>query len=275
MLTKNVESLAPETRFICILASPRTGSTLLFSLLWNCTGLNLKYELFHPKWAHSVTSLDRQVLSSRVGNDLGTDETLCAWRTMHPGKTLDTLYESGGKKPIIFKIFPDHLSYEHLRDGIFSRDDVGYIFLRRRPIESYISEVKVRKFNAFHTIDTTSFRPELKAGSFVKWAAKIQEWNDWLESELAVTNRRCARLTYEKDIGLPDTYAALSKVVHAIGYAGLTCTLKDVGFVSSMKRQDQEPCYQNRISNWRQFASALRTNPDHARLLEWAETNSG
>ena len=271
MLADEVSVSAAKTRFICVLASPRTGSNLLFSLLRNCQGLNLKYELFHPKWAQSVTEIDRQALGLRAGSNLEDDEALCAWRKEHPGKTLETLYKSGKKNPLIFKVFPNHLSYERLHDEIIARDDVGYILLRRRAIESYISEVKAKEFQTFHKIDTTLLPPRIKPAHFIRWATKIREWYDWLEKEIPSSGSRYTKLSYERDLDIPKIKVALGNAVKAMDDAGLPCTMKKTDLVVSTKRQDHETRYQDRVSNWPAFEAALRANPEHAELLEWTE----
>ncbi len=49
---------------------------------------------------------------------------------------------------------------------IVARNDVGFVVLRRRPIESYISTLKAKNSNAYRIVDTTALRPTLEPAPF-------------------------------------------------------------------------------------------------------------
>jgi LPS sulfotransferase NodH len=260
-----------EIRFICILATARTGSNLVFSLLKHHKKLNLKWELFHPKWVGALTTADGHALGEEAQGDLGDNKRLCIWRAAHASQTLETLYKSGGERPLVFKIFPSHLDRNLLREELFGRTDIGYIVLRRRPIESFISITKAKAIKTFKRADTTAIRPELDVNSFVKWATRARNWDDWLRVELAAKKRRYAELSYEHDVGLADSREALSRIVNAIAQVGLTSITMKKSPRSAIKRQDHEARYQDRVKNWPEFEATLMRDEAHAQLLEWAQ----
>ena len=258
-------------RFICIFGVARTGSNLLFSLLRNCKNLNLKYELFHPKGVYATKPEARSALSAAAGCSTFGDEDLISWRALHPAKTLDVLYEAGGGDPLIFKIFPDHLPREMLANEIIPRGDVGFLILRRRPIESYISIVKAKNSKTYKGVDTSAFHPTLRPVHFLKWADRTREWYDWLLRELATAKQNHAELSYERDVGVADSDEALSHIVHAMNSVGLKPIHIKNKHVSSIQRQDRVDRYQDRVSNWEEFKTALQSDEAHAQILRWAE----
>lgn len=74
----------------------------------------------------------------------------------------------GGDKTLVFKLFPNHLAHDLISGEILPRDDIGYLLLRRRPIEAFISETKAALVSAYTVMDTTGLRPELEVGRFVR-----------------------------------------------------------------------------------------------------------
>jgi LPS sulfotransferase NodH len=257
-------------RFVCILAVPRTGSNHLCRLLRNSKNLNVKAELFHPVWVGHLDGSDLRGLRAAANGRVVDDASLCAWRAANPGLTLDELFKTGGNRTLVFKVFPGHLTRDRLRSEIFGREDIGYILLRRRPIDSFISILKADLIRTYVHVDTTDLKPNLDVASFVRWAKQTQEWYDWLAGEVSATAPPAIEMSYERHLNLADDRMVLANALDALPRLGLErpTVRSEVG---RLNRQDREPRYQDRVANWSLFEAQLRADPTLERLLDWAE----
>lgn len=256
--------------FLCILAVPRTGSSHLCHLLHSCPGINMKSELFHPKGVHLMTKRDHEALRALSGGEIADNPSLCQWRAAHPGATLEALHECGGKRPLVFKLFGSHLARELMMQEIFSRGDTGYIVLRRRPIESYISGLKARTVARHGKVDTTDVKPDADPERFVKWAGYIQRWYAWLDEQIAARDLPAIRMSYETHLKSVPPQAALQNTLAAleeIGFPHFDAARK----LYFATQQDREERYQDRVANWPAFERTLRAKPRFSKLLDWAE----
>jgi hypothetical protein len=257
-------------RFLCIFAMPRTGSSRLVQLLTHYPKLNVKGELFHSIWVGRLSKYDRAALAA-ASDGVATDDTgLRAWRCRHPGKTLETLYESGGGNTVVFKVFPFHVAKEDIAAEIIDRADAAYAILKRRPIESYISSLKAKETGAYERMDTTRMQPVLQPPDFVRWATRMMDWYQWCEVSLKAAGKPVLRMNYENDLSGSDE-TVIGKSSEILATAGI-----DAGSPSRPKqaqaRQDRESRYQDRVANWAEFEAAIRSEPNGATLLDWAET---
>lgn len=261
---------ASRLNFVCILAVPRTGSSHLCHLLHSCPGINMKSELFHPKGVHLVNKRDHEILRALSNGEITDNPSLCQWRAAHPTATLEALHESGGKRPLVFKLFGSHLARELVEQEIFSRTDIGYIVLRRRPIESYISGLKARTVAKHSKVDTTDVKPEADPERFVKWAGYVQRWYDWLDEQIAARRLPVVRMSYETHLKTVPPQEALASTLAALEEIGLPHfdTARKLYFAT---QQDREERYQDRVTNWDAFEQALRAKTRPAKLLDWAQ----
>jgi LPS sulfotransferase NodH len=262
---------AAPKRFVCILAVPRTGSNQLCWLLRSCESLNVKFEIFHPSWVGYLDGHDLEGLYVASNGRVVDDASLCAWRAANPGATLDELFKTGGERTIVFKLFPGHLTRNRIRSEIFTREDICYLMLRRRPIESFISSVKAELVKAHNNVDTTALKPVLDVTRFVRWAARTREWYDWVAGELAARARSAVEMTYERHLNLAENAMALSKALDSLATVGLAHPTT-ASEILTLDRQDREPRYQDRVANWSIFAANLRADRTLEQLLRWAET---
>jgi LPS sulfotransferase NodH len=261
---------SPRLNFVCVLAVPRTGSSHLCHLLHSCPGINMKSELFHPKGVHLVNKRDHEVLRTISNGEITDNPSLCQWRAAHPGATLEALHESGGKRPLVFKLFGSHVARELVAEEIFSREDTGYIVLRRRPIESYISGLKARTVATHGRVDTTEIKPEADPERFVKWANYVQRWYAWIDEQIAGRGLPVVRMSYETHLKSVPPQEALQHTLAA---------LEEIGFphfdagrkLYFATQQDREERYQDRVSNWDAFVETLRAKVRPSKLLDWAE----
>ena len=260
---------ASPVRFIFIMAVPRTGSSHLTRLLRNCEPLSVKAELFHPR-SIELPVEDILALAARSGGSITDDASLCAWRRDHPRETLESLFQAGGGRIVVAKIFAFHLSQQQLADAIFSHGDAVYLVLRRRPIESYISGLKANSIGGFGRIDTTSTKATLAPEDFRKWAMRIRRWYEWLDGELRSRGLPHASISYESELDGISNRDALSGVLRKLEAMGVPHLDVPQSLLAG-QRQDREQDYRSRVANWPEFEHELRSHPNHATVLDWAE----
>jgi hypothetical protein len=258
-------------RFVCIVAVPRTGSSHLMALLAACSALNTKGELFHGTSGDGgLTAADRNALKSASGGSIADTDNSGEWRRSHPRETLDTLFRSGAYAPIIFKLFPGHLKKDLIRSDIFSRDDVAYVVLKRRPIDSFISGMKARKLGVHGKVETTAIKPALETEVFVRWSRSVKHWYRWVEDEIERRNLPCVDLSYEDHLDGKPNAEALSMVLDALAAIGFQ-RVEVPAVIETGARQDREPRFQDRVANWKQFKRKLRARKRQSQLLDWAK----
>jgi hypothetical protein len=230
----------------------------------------VKSELFHDTTTRGLTPRDISELQIAAGLADPDGEALCQWRRQNPREALDVLFRSRDGLPMIIKLFPDHLSTEQLSSAIFSRDDIGFLMLRRRPIECFISNQKARSAGKFSAIDTTAIKPELSVKPFLRWSRKVRKWYDWLDEQIESRNLPCVRLSFERDFAESTNAEALSLLLQSLETLGLDPVAMPRR-VKAAERQDREPDYRNRVANWGEFESELNARTKTARFLKWAE----
>lgn len=242
-------------------------------LLHSCPEFDVRGELFHPATVYS-NSLSRQDISNVMAASQGQitdDRSLCEWRALNPLRTLEIVAERRNLQAVVFKLFPEHLARETIASQLFDRDDIRYILLRRRPIESFISRLKAGEVRAHGVVDTTTFKPVLEATSVANWCRRVKGWYDWLSEEIAARNLPCFLLSYERHLRDKSDAEALSQILESLEGMGLP-PVKRPQEIRARVRQDKEVEYRNRVANWPQFESDMQLSLRNARLLEWAET---
>jgi hypothetical protein len=230
----------------------------------------MKSEIFHRRLRGLVSDAEMEALREKSGGAVIDTPTLCRWRAANPGITLETLHEFGGNLPLIFKLFPGHISNQLVTDEIFSRRDVAYIYLRRRPIESFISSVKAKVVSFHGEADTTTLKPSLAVTDFVKWARPMKTWHDWLETEIAGRELSLLRIGFESDLVSNEPEKVLKRVLTGLEALGVP-RVKPKTRIFVATRQDREEHYRNRVADWAKFEAAVRENPGAAKFLDWAE----
>ncbi|MGD0190895.1 MAG: hypothetical protein ABSD74_09165 [Rhizomicrobium sp.] len=255
-------------RFVCILAVPRTGSSHASSLLRRCPELNVKGEIFNR--STQMPARDLGALASASGKSGEDSAAIIEWCRSNPASTLETLYQAGGYQILVFKLFAGHVAKELIRDQLFSRDDVRYILLGRRPIESFISVQKAKIVSSFKRVDTTPLKPELDADEFIIWAKRVRGWYKWLGKQMDTQKHPSATLSYERDLDGKADDEALAHILGLLDTLGIS-DIRPPKFVAGTVRQDREQDFRKRVSNWTEFEAWLSSVPSRAELLQWAE----
>lgn len=262
-------SLKP--RFFCVLAMARTGSSRLNHLLSTIPEMNAKAELFHPTYQGKFPDGERDALSRRSGLDLSDEAAFTAWKRARPAATLEAIHDgAGGERIVTFKIFPGHLKADLIESDLMTRVDIAFALLRRRPIESFISDNKARETGIFHQRDTTGIKPELSAEAFIGWARNKWRWYRWCETTLQKHEKPYVRIGYERDLTRESGIEAVRNLITLLTPLRLG-PLSEPSKVFEGGLQDRERRYQDRVANWAAFEAAVRARADGAKLLDWAE----
>jgi hypothetical protein len=253
---------------ICVIAVPRTGSNHVIRLLRNCAGLHVASEIFHATWHNWVTAY-LPMLTDISGGEVVDVETFAAWKAAHPRTFVEAMAAARDGTPFVFKLFPRHLPPDVLRDAIFGAPGIGFIILKRRPIECFISARKALVEGKWVGASTTDTRASLELGAFETWALRTQEWYARVEAETAQRSLAVAHLTYERHIRGNDNRQALAHLIAALSGLGIE-DIEMPPIVKGLSVQDSEPDFRKRVANWDAFeAEAARSCPA---LLAWALT---
>lgn len=261
-------------KFVCLLASRRTGSNHVCSLLSKSAGLNVKYEIFHRTWSAPSSDEERECFEDASSRPFADEAEFRQWRAAHPAKALEAYYLAGQRRPLVFKLFPEHMERSLIASELFSSAEIGFLVLRRRPIESYISDRKAEIVGCYHRVDTTEVKPALSAEHFAPWAEDVRDWYAWAARELAASGAPWVDLDYETQFrvaGDDEAFGVLADALERLGLPRPKITYDHTG----LPRQDREPDYKSRVANWAEFAAALRERAQTCDLLDWAETAPG
>lgn len=256
-------------RFLCIFAIPRTGSSHLDKLLRSCPEFNAKSELFHRNHVGVFRQKEMALLKERSGGAVTDTESFKLWRRDHPRQTLEALYEGGGERIVVFKVFPNHLTKKILEAEFFPRSDMAFAVLRRRPIEAFISTLKANSVSTYTLIETTNLKPSLKIKEFQQWARRTKAWYKFTRKALEARGTPYAQISYGKHLNGLSGRESLERILpmlEPLGISGIPMPRE----VIEGERQDKEARYQDRVDNWDEFVAEAESDPNIARLLKWA-----
>jgi hypothetical protein len=172
---------------------------------------------------------------------------------------------------MVFKLFPEHLDRDLIKRELFCRNDIAFIVLRRRPIESFISDCKAGILNNYLAVDTTELKPVLAVEPFLQWAEMARSWYDWSAQEIAAAGHPRVDLSYDRQFVASSDDQALAILLDSLQRFGLPKPEITFHF-AGLQRQDREAAYKGRVANWPQFEAALRADAASGALLDWAET---
>jgi hypothetical protein len=250
--------------FLCFVGIPRTGSSRAMQLLRGCPFVSVKGELFHTK---KISKKELLAFDGIAAEAIESGKAMRAWRRKNARLTLETFLKLGADLPLAFKLFSGHLAKKAIVESLFGHTDVGYVVLRRRPIDSHISMLKAHVVGTHGGIETTMVKPSLDPDAFLKWAEETRDWYDWIGENLASTNAPHSELSYERHLRDTSDDEALTHILDAITKVGIPKSDRPTAS-TTRPRQDREEDFRKRVANWPEFVSAL--TPDHAEILEWA-----
>jgi len=160
------------------------------------------------------------------------------------------------KRLLVFKVFFRHLSVQQVTESIVSQPDIHILFVRRRPIDTFISARKAQQVRTWQGIDTTDIKVAIDVDNFLRWWTARAAWYRDLERACWVRGKAFDHLSYETDIDLPPVEATRSFGAR-LARAGVTgLTLPDA--VVGTSRQDRTRDVAQKVENWPEFERELR-----------------
>lgn len=250
---------------------PRTGSSHINTLIYNCPHFVGKGELFRRHAIGNQRKFEIAALGETSSGVVTDPDSSGGWRGELPMQTLEALHRACEGRTIAFKVFPGHLPRGLIETEFLSRDDIAFAILRRRPIESFVSVVKTKGGAKYALTDTTDIKPEISADEFLEWARRMRAWYKWLREMLQAREKPYAEISFEKHL---DGYSAQEALAHLRALfipLGIT-NFEDLDeHAAGGTRQDREGDYRKRVANWSAFEAALRAKPMASRMLNWAQ----
>jgi hypothetical protein len=187
------------------------------------------------------------------------------WRTVRqirrrPDLALDCILDlmAPEKQILIFKVFPGHLSIRQVAHAILGREDSVIVFIRRRPIDAYVSMLKAKHLQQWTTVDTTEMKIEVDPRQFLKWRRQTSAWYRRLEGACWRMGKPFHRLTYEADLAASPR-AVSERFCRILEDSGLgPFTLPPDDPTIGLMRQDRNADVRDRMANWDEFQSYLK-----------------
>lgn len=258
----NVTAGRDGPKILCIVGIPRTGTNHLCSILRQIPQVESRFEIFHPVRSYTMQPDELMELSRLVGRSFEPSsenrEAVGVIRE-HPSLALDCIlrFMQAPKRVLSFKVFSHHLPLEVVRSEIIARPDTMVVFVRRRPIDTYISHQKAIGLGKWSMVDTTDFKVPIDAADFVNWWQQAVDWYHYLEAACLEHGKTRHHLSYEKDISTDGTHLArrLCAIMASDGVAGLSIPGGDQ--LTGIPRQDRTEGIEQRVSNWSEFYEQL------------------
>jgi hypothetical protein len=249
-------------RLVCILGTARMGTNHLCRILSCIPEIDARTEPFHPTYCyglhrHELIELSRRARASFEPSNDNPEAVKIARR--HPTHVLDCLSSltAPEKRIASFKILPDQLTLPQIERKILGRPDVIVVFLRRRPIDAYISLMKAAHLQEWQDVDTTDLRIEIDAANFLSWWRACANWFVRLEAECWYRNKPFHRLSYEDDIAIAPAETARRFCALLEPYGLGDFTFPDDAQIAGLERQDRNAGLADRVSNWPEFQRRL------------------
>jgi hypothetical protein len=249
-------------RLVCILGIGRVGSNHLCQVLSCIPEIDSHTEPFHPRYCYGLNRRELIELSRRAGASFepsSDNPEAVKIARRHPGHVLNCLSSllAPEKRIASFKILPGQLTLPQIERKILGRPDVIAMFLRRRPIDAYISHMKARHLQQWSDVDTTDLRIEIDAADYLSWWYACARWYMRLEAECWYRNKALHRLTYEDDIAIAPAETAQQFCAQLEPYGLGDFTIPDDAQIAGLARQDRNAGLADRVSNWPEFQREL------------------
>ena len=264
--------MAEAPSIICILAIPRTGSTRVIALLSQLSGLRVRTEIFHPKRSFLLAAEDLRLISAAAHHQFiaPDDPALLHFMRTNPGLCLDSLVKDATteRAPLVFKLFPGHISRHSLCSELFSRKDVRYIVIKRRPFDSYVSALKAKELSTHNNKNTTALKVKVPILDFVAWLNRSLKWYEFCANEIARYEASSIELLYERDINVDD-HKCLETLQLALRRFGISTEIERPNSTFSSIKQDLTLHPRDKVSNWATFNASLRLLRQHSRAFSY------
>jgi hypothetical protein len=254
---------APGPRLACILGIGRMGTNHLQAVLRSIPEIDSRNEIFNPNFSYGLRRPELKELSRRAGKRFKpVNDEPKALKTIarRPGLVLDCLVSliAPRKHILVLKVLLGQLTIDQIVREIVDRPDTIVVFIRRRPIDVFISKRKALHLKRWLVIDTTDLKIAIRARDFIDWWNKGADWYLRLEAACWRRGRPLHRVTYEDDIDRPpgETAGRFCAILESHGLSNFT--IPDDAQIRGHVRQDRNQDVADRISNWPEFERQLK-----------------
>lgn len=258
--TFSAQAVTP--RLICVVAVARSGTNHLASVLSRIAELDVRHEIFHRTRCQMLHQHELAELSRRSGRSFPlaceSAEAVSAVRR-RPELVMDCLTDlmAPEKRLVCFKVFRLQLSVRQVRNALIRRPDTIVVFLRRRPIDTFVSLRKALHIQNWYGADTTKLRINIDADDFIGWWGRTSAWFRKVEAACWAMNKPFHRMSYEDDVDVPAdrTFDRFRAILAAHGVTELT--VAEEGELGAARRQDHNKELGDRVANWSEFQQRL------------------
>ena len=251
----------PNIDMLFVFSIPRAGTNHMFYFMQNIKSLDVRFEVYHPMEAYSISRYEVDLLSNLAGYRFmsNKDKNFIKWIHEYPLLFLKFLSERSfaNDKSLIFKIFPNHINKNQIEKMIMDQPSSKAIIVNRRPVDSFISLVKSIHSGKYLNIDTSNIIVKLDSSYFMEWWVKNYNWYRSVESILTKLGVPYTYFNYENDIYCSNQELGRN-ITEAFLRIGKTIEFKNDLENQGLRKQDLEPKYENKVSNWKQFVSELK-----------------
>ena len=231
-----------------------------------------------------------------IGKELHShhDPDLNAWVRANKAQTLDLLQVGARPSARIsaIKLFENHISDSEFEELFLSNPESRFLFLKRRPIDSFISLNKARALKKWVGTDTTHFKVTLDADDYRNWYDVRARWFGQREALLQSLGRPYGMLSYEDDV-LPGSKHMLDRLIEELAKTGfhtqrrhtylMTLRLRKLAATLTRsqphpdlgaQKQDRAASAAEKVENWAGFLTGIERQPGGiARLEEYSENH--
>jgi hypothetical protein len=249
-------------RLICLVAVARSGTNHLASVLSMIPQLDVRHEIFHKTRCQMMHPHELAELSRRSGRKFPAScENAAAVSAVRarPDLVMDCLTNlmAPEKSLVYFKVFRLQLTPRQVRNAIIKRPDTIVMFLRRRPIDTFISLRKALNLQHWYGRDTTELKISIDADDFIGWWGRTSAWFRKVEAACWAMGKPFHRLSYETDINVP-AEQALERFREILASHGLAdMEIGQERALGEHHRQDRNTEIGDRVANWPEFRQRL------------------
>ena len=260
-----------ETRFISILSMPRNGTNYLCDLIGKFQEIDSLYEIFHNQSAYFNNNFLSQNIIQHINSIYNlhikdnSDPQFTDFIYKNPSLFLDIISSYSKNKYISFKVFPNHLSLDNLRDVIIKNDRIKKIIVKRNLLDVYFSVQFARLTQRWDQKDTSNLKFDFNPHNFLEWFSFHQEYYNFIERELIANNQSCVFLDYEKIHSLNNNQEKFSFLFNFLCSAGITLDQNNLLEQSQAelnknirKKQDKRSSQLDKVSNPQALLSTLK-----------------
>ncbi len=254
-----------------LVAIGRTGSNYFCKLLENSPLFISAYELFHNKCIYDLSDClnEYEQYTGKNFNKI-CDTELMDYIHEYPENLLDFFYSQlvkSNKQIFSFKIFHGQLDFEKVK-SILRRDDVEVFFIKRYPIDSYVSMLKAMATGKWKFKDSTDVKPKIKLNQYIKWYEEREEWYKSVKNYLSTIDKKSYSFYYEEFTKWDDSQNLQFILSKMLGEDEYVNTEKNKVMVT-MKKQDQNDKPEDKVLNWDDFYTMCQSSDWDKKLFSY------